>query len=736
MKKNHNFLRLISLLAVLATLFCFAGCKDDSGSVGGALKLLSFTVDRSSIKTNYLVGETVDFSGIKATAKYSDETLNKVYTYADLTLTYDENLTATVGEKELVVSFDDPNLNVKQEARVTITVTEEMVSDVPLIAVQFEKPSSLTSFDSDNCSAGTAQYGEATFPGQFAAGGKTYVIGNENEFMLNPDFAVIDENDNVVDLKAFYSTVEISMEKDGSYVQLTKAGGESNVYTYHDGELLIATVDTYRGIYQFSADAAGAKVKIAVIPSADHYICDDFNAITLEAEIIQAYNVYEAWQLAVVDNDTTRTDWVDFKTEFGLTNVTVSGIVLHNDIKITSSDVPASFFYASEKDIIYKNSTTGETKTIPAGTLFLKDQTYIYQRKGSSDFVIQGNLFNLDISGFPLIPSPEVFGADAGKDYGTDFSNASLFRFESVNWDTFLQNPSDIDVADVLIENLSIIGNAKRDNIVDSAENLVSAGGLIFVKSSQLTKTTINNVIGNSYFITYFVDYGAELHATSVKCYDSYQNAAYAYGNTVMTFTDSYLNGCGGPVILAQSVAKDNWNPVNIITNTITESHVTGEEIWFVAVNATTLISKIQALGAGLDAAGLGNFVDTNGKMNMQGIILATGHSADEVITGIDAQGSMAFDDHGLNRFHDDATWAAIYNHPAFAAGAAFLTVTDANGNDHTVYNRGTAELYDIYGNVLGTDASHAAILAAFQNADCITLSQGGMSVVFEYYHN
>ena len=735
MKKNQMFLRLIAVLAILAMVFCFAGCDNEEG-VGGALKLLSFTVDRTSIKTNYLVGEEIDFSGIRATAKYSDESLNKVYTFQELTITYEENITATVGEKEILVSFDDPNLKVKQEAKVTIKVTQEPVTDVMQIVVQFEKPSTLTSFDSDNRAAGTAQYGEAAFPGQFAVGGKTYIIGNENEFRFNPALAVLDENDDVVDLERFYANVEISLEKDGSYVKLTKTETGENSCTYHDGETLMATVNTYRGSYQFSGEAAGAKIKIEVTPSADHYIAEDFNAVTLEAEIIQAYNVYEAWQLAVVDNDTSRTDWDDLKTQHGLTDVTVSGIVLHNDIKITAEDVPASFFYISEQEIVYKNSATGETKTVPAGTLFLKDQTYIYQRMGQDDFVIQGNLFNLDVSGFPLIASPEVFGANADKDYGSDFSNASLFRFESVDWETYTADP-DADIgANVLVENLSIIGNAKRDNLLDSGDNLVSAGGLIFFKSSHLTKTTMNNIVGNSYFITYFVDAGAQLSVSNAKCYDSYQNAAYAYSNTRLTITDSYLNGCGGPVILSTGVIEDGWYPITVVENTVAETYVTGEEIWFVAVNATSLVSQMQALGAGLEAGGLGNFVDADGKMNIQGVLMPSGSKADEVITGVQTEGSMTFDGQGANRFHDNETWLSIYNHPAFAMGAAFLTVTDAEGNTYTVYNAGTAELFDMNGNVLGTDASHAAILAAFQNAESITLSQGGLSIVFEFYHN
>ena len=108
-------LKFIAILATLALILSFAACVQPKGK----LELTSFTVDRSSVKTNYLVGEEIDFSGIRATAKYSDESLNKTYTYNELTITYAEDITATTGDKEVIVSFMDPHLNVKQVATVT-----------------------------------------------------------------------------------------------------------------------------------------------------------------------------------------------------------------------------------------------------------------------------------------------------------------------------------------------------------------------------------------------------------------------------------------------------------------------------------------------------------------------------------------------------------------------------------------------------------------------------------------
>lgn len=733
---RRNFAKILTVILLVASLLLLASCFNN----GGALTLTSFTVDRSSIKTAYLIDEEIDFSGIKATAKYSDETLNKVYTYDELTITYADDITATAGEKEVSVSFDDPNLLVKQEVKVKITVTAEPVvppEEEPetLIVTQFEKPLGITAFESANDAAGKTAYGAPSFAGEFALGNQIYVIGNENEFKLKPLFAVLNEKFDIIELADFFSVVTISIEKDGEYAELTKVNGEGNVSEYYDGDTLIATVNTYTGIYNFSKNAADAKIKISVLPSADHYETDE-SPIVLEAKIINAYNVYEAWQLAVIDNKNAA--WDTKKEEHGIKGLNVSGIVLHCDIDITENDVPESFFYVCDKEVVYTDkSNPDDVKTIvkPAGSKYLIDSTFIYDRTGAGDFTIQGNLFTIDVSSFPLIASPAVFGADAQKDYEGDYSNASLFRFETVVWETYYAAMTTVpaDVAEVTVENLSFIGNAKRNNYEDADGNLVSAGGLIFFKSSHFTKTTMNNIIGNSGFITYFVDYGAELHVSNAKCYDSYQNAVFAFANTLLTVTDSFINGCGGPVAITQSVVDYGTYPVTIFTNTIAETHLTGGELWFQAVGATAVIDGVKALGNGLGQAGLGNFLNSEGKLNIIGSLMDNVDDA-SALSDIRVQGSFNIDGTDANRYHDNALWQIIYNHPALTSGAPFLTVYGADNAPYTIFFNGTT-FCDLMGNALGTDASHAAILGAFQAADKIVLTQGGLSVIMEFYH-
>ena len=702
------------------------------------VKFISFDVDTSLVKTEYEIGEAIDFSGIKATATYNDASLNKEYTFADLTVTYDADITATEGNKKVTVSVVDPYLGVEHKVDVTITV----INSKMLVIEAFNAPESLTHFNSANKNAGTLSYGSAGFSGQFAVGGQMYVIGNQNAFKLNYSINTIDpdtdeEQNNIVN---FYADVVLSLKKNGQYVELTAKEAAGNTVEYYDGDVLMATVDVYTGVYQFTAATTNTEVRISVVPSDEYYIIDheDDPPKILEAKIINAYNVYEAWQLAVIDN--VNEEWADFKTAHGIAGLNVAGIVLHNDIHLTENDVPASFFYTTDKSVVYTNSVTGETVEKPAGTKYLIDGTFIYERLGTADFAIEGNFFTLDTKDFPIVASPAVFGADAERDYGVDFSNAALFRFGSVDWTTVTPENLPADVSDVTVNNLALIGNSARDNLLDATDNLASAGGLIFFKSHAYTDAVLNNVIGNSYFITYFTEWGGDMIVKNSKCYDSYQNAAFVWSNCKFELIDSYVNGCGGPAIIAQSLIEEGWHPVVNVTGGQIETHLSGQEIWFTAVNATSMVGDIKLLGMGLQQAGLGNIADADGKMNIMSALMAKGSRADEIVTGIDAQGSILIEGKGIDRFASETNvnWAYIYQITQgamqFNQVPPFFTVTGADGAAYTIYYNGTT-FVDLAGNALGTDASHAAIVAAFMQADTVVLTQGGLSVVFEFYH-
>ncbi len=690
-----------------------------------------------SFKNTFEVGDAISkdsFAGLSVLLTYEDGTTQTV-TLADMVLSGTVD-TASTGKKTVSLTCADP-----VNDGVTIPVAFEItVIDKKPESMGFEDPDSLTEFKAANDGAGDKVYGDNGFVSQFE-NQAVYLIGDDNAFKLVPRFRVMDKG-TMKTLASFYSNVTVSVKSEGTYTALTAKvldATKQTIVSFFEGETLIVTVDTYYGKYEFEEAAVGKEIKISVLPSDSHYHgTGTLSPVTLEAKIIDAYNVYEAKELSIFDN--VNDEWNDFKAQNGLDGISAAGIVLHGDIHITAADVPDSFFYTLGEDIVYTNSVTGAEKTILAGTKFLKDELFIYNRQGEEGFAIEGNFFTLDIMSFPLVPSPDAYekcgGADTEYTYWNDFSNSALFSFAYRN-DTWDIKPSVNPV--YTLNNLRFIGNAGRDNLLDAKGHLVSAGGLIFMKPRNYVDTTVTNTNVVSSFISFLADMHTTLRIEDSKCYDSYQNAFFVWGTAVCEVKDSYLVGAGGPLIIAQSVYRDDWDPqwYNVtveLTNTVTETSLTGQEIWFAALGATPIVTdQVAPLLSGLGNIGAGQFIDES-KMNIVAALLTNGDNGTDlaaIVGNKELEGTVSINGSGLDRWKTDPLWQGIYGHPAFSASAPFLTVVDAEGNNHVIFFNGTT-FCDAMGNALGTDASHGALVAAFASAEYITLSQGGMTIVFE----
>lgn len=758
---------------------------------------ISVTVIKNSItniqvggtyETVYKVNSTPDFSGITVTVTYLNGDVVTL-TYADLVIGTIDTTKMAKG-KDVTINFKDAK-NGNEDGSATIKI--DIVPDKYTV-VQFEKDANLSAFESDNKIDSTINYGDKGFASQFV-NGAIYVIGDDNTFKLNPYFSIIDIDYSIKSLDAFYSVVDIYVHNGTDYVLLDKTAKNSTNYTYTLGGETIVTVDTYYGHYQFSKPID--KVKISVMPDAKYYAIDGFESVTLEAKVIDAFNVYTAAELSVIDNyhgtnwgrDESEWDtynWDDFKKDYEdgrLVGVNPAGVVLHKDISITYSDVPYTMFHKYEGEIIYENANgdkdaDGNVITKNFDGYYLKDHSILYYHSGPSDFVIEGNFFQIDAENFPLVASPSIFG-DGVRDYGGDYSNAALFMFETIDEQWVLDTDERVDtkeeVSDVTINNIAIRGNAGRDgwiikqagNTIGKAGELVTAGGLIMLKSSNHAYTTLNNVINNCFFISYFPDYQGNLTVNNSKCYDSYQNAAFVWADSTLTINDSFINGTGGPIIIAQTDdPEDNgvyYNPIVNINNTVTETHSTGEEIWFQSVQATeTVVPGIKALGSGLNllvntitkqaygTAMNASWVDAKNNMNIKAALMGNADNAEEALYDVMVQGTVATDGDGINRWREfDTTtgapktdWAAIMvlmqTKPEVAA-CPFITVYGADGTAYTMYFVQQGEsgtFYDLDGKAIGTESPQtAAIIGALVAADEVVLHQGGLSVLFELYH-
>lgn len=732
MVKNLKKYIFLSVLAILT--LALASCGK------GSLKIEKLSIDYTTVKTTYIINEVVDFSGFKATVIYTDESLNRELTYNDVEFNYDNDITSTVGEKEIDISFVDPYLNTIQHFPLKIKVLTEFSIDPDdeLLVIGFNRPSNLVSFSNNNNSAGTSNYGDSDFASEFAVGNQPYYIGNENEFKFVPEFTIFNKTKGEIrKLSAFYSDVDIAIIKGGQPVYLNESKTDNLVSYDDDNGTHYVTVDIYNGTYSFSENAQNRDFKIKVKADDEHYKIVKDKEITLDARVIKAYNIYEAWQLCVIDNNPqTSNQWFVFKGEHGLHGVEVSGIVLHNDIKVTAKDVPDNFLYTTTSEVVYKNAFSGETTVIPAGTKYLKNYSNLYYRRSTEDFTIQGNMFNIDFSSFPLVPSPGVFGPDAGLHYGPEYSTSFAFRFEASN-STYDSEPSRLGV--VRINNLSLIGNASRNNLVDSTENLVSGGGLMFMSFGNHTQAVVTNVIGNSFFCTYQVNGSGDMIGKNLKNFDAYLNFVTVATNSTLNISDSYFYNSGGPAILAINDKDANKSPTVKIVNTKCETGLTGEELWFRQMGINAFMPQLFDLNNKLVEAGLGSFTNGKKQMNIKGILSYQAMTADEIVNGISAKGSIYFDSDGIERTHSNSHWKSIYSLATLAIAAGkgsplFITANDAKGNHTTIWYDGS-NLYNLSNNQLYTPDSNSAVHKAFNNATSITLTFGGISIVGEFFH-
>ena len=268
MKTLRNTTRLATLLLLIASLFVLASCFP------GSLEMQSMTLDPNSVKTSYIVGDELDLSGMKVSVVYNDETLNKVYTYDELTVDVPDDATATTGAKTVTVSFKDPNLDGKVQ-KITFQIyvnpdpNAELPGDEKSEIVLFEKPDALIDFLASNTAEGKVNYGEPGFLGQFIHTKDYYTVGDDNIFKFNPDVKVLVDGIPAA-VTSFFGDVTVSVKGEEGYETLVAVADPVNVNTvkYYLGseaaENLIVTVDTYKGEYQFTPAAVGKVVKISM----------------------------------------------------------------------------------------------------------------------------------------------------------------------------------------------------------------------------------------------------------------------------------------------------------------------------------------------------------------------------------------------------------------------------------------------------------------------------------------
>lgn len=767
MKKKSKIFLVSTLLGASI------GFSVAAASCGGDYALTGFVVDRSEIALSYEQGATVDLTKLKMTATFSDETTENVE-FEDVKIYLDgvditstpSKITETVGEKTITVTYKTKYGEKSQTFKITVTEIAVILDEI----TDFNKPVFLASYETEKARAADEDTtaNESVF---FTADAQEYyVVGDDNAFKFLPvaecaDFETGDETT----LTSCMVNTTVKLVDGAAATALTKLAkeGVENVYEYKQGDTLFITENAAKNEYTFAADALGKVFTISVMPDSNTYTySDDIDPVSITVQVVDGYNVYNAVELAIVDNLQTN-EWAAIKGANGLTNVTTNGVILHQNTLLTPEMIPEAFQYtlADSYNVKYKDMATGEIKTPEDFGLtrtYLYDFIDIYKRKieAGKSFGFYGNYFSLDVSALPLVaafePTKDKDGEilDKNKTYYKDnFSNSTLFFIEGD--EATMGSKGDADEK-LSFTNIAVKGNAKTQQLVISeetgeangfkgTETLVYGGGLILTKAQKM-EAKYENVRTYHFFISMFAQsYTGEATVSynKTKCYDSFQDALYVWGNATVNITNSYFKRAGGPVIIMNHVAPDEDGAetriptVHIDNNSVLEAWLDGTEVWFKSVGADSLVGQISQ-GANMIVGGVNKSITKDGKMNIVALLMRDATDAATALGAVETEGLLTYE-YGEG---DDKQTATLDRMSTSLVGQTMKSIMQIS-TEIPVLNIGQSVYYavdpqkGILKAGLASDAyqeSGAAFNADSAKANYVGFNKAGISILFGYY--
>ena len=439
---------------------------------------------------------------------------------------------------------------------------------------------------------------------EFAFNDNPYYVGDDNAFSMMPIITFVDEDEDPVDQPTGWGVDSWNYN-----VKLTLKNELGNFVDVEE-EDYIESIDKNNCAIDFKSEAIGEVFNIYIYPAGlASWQIDELNdySTNFEITVIDGYNVTNAQELIYINNISdgkiadyvsgyndwnAGADWNKYAEDNGIDlSASHAAVILHNDIKVTASDVPAHFFYDKnvDTDIL---STDVDYDRIQGS---LKDYLDIYYRKlaDGERFVVEGNYFTLNFGEFPLV----VRSIDGAKPEGEKFeSHSQVFRFITENEES---------TGTMQLRNINLVGNAEK------SADTQKAGGLIMIKTTYSSFSAINN-ISNQWYINYFPDQTTNrIDISYCRAYDSFNCITYLWGASDVHVDHCDFNGSGGPVFIVDHIHQNDANELYsglasslTITNSTMHSFVTGNEAWFQMYNASSVAAQLGALSAAFNPFG------------------------------------------------------------------------------------------------------------------------------------
>lgn len=427
---------------------------------------------------------------------------------------------------------------------------------------------------------------------------KIHIIGDDNNFQYNAKLGIKDT-----------STQQSSMISEFP-MKITLSLFDNNQYTEVSIGDYTDSVDYNKHTINFNKDAIGHQFKIVCEPNyaaMGQQVNPDIDPTELIFKVIDAYNVYDAKELSLIDNQNYDGKWDTIKTELGITETTVNGIVLQDDILIEKADLPAKHFYSETEANFDKKIAKGDQDYNLGVTGSLIDNRepekgFIYYRilGDGETFTIEGNYYILSAQNIPLIIRQEEDGTGTVRTDKTKAitTHTALFGLQG--------KEANKNVASYEINNVNLFGNSQK------SEDALASGGVMFLKS-RLADITVDNCFSQSWFISYMFEGNSDYSNNTIQTiensnmYDCFNTMLYCWAAPNVVLKNNVMIGAGGPLMICDDVEADKKTPTpndpsdDKITNVtaincIMESWIVGTEGWFQTYTGSdALVAQLKA---------------------------------------------------------------------------------------------------------------------------------------------
>ena len=529
------------------------------------------SIEIKGVQTVCYKGDDYDMSGLIVVLNFRSGAVSEVT--SGYTVVQDIS-TNEIGVQTLEIEYQGKKATKQVTVNKTYTITG------------FNDPKFVTDYNSNKKLKNEFTSTDSTGTKGFEITNVSYKVGDDNEFVYSPILAV--------------------KTKDNENVRLTEYKAIINVYILDNDEytLLDSNVDEYVTFndtihtFNFTDKAVGKKFQIKMLP---YGMTDAEKAIVTERvfdfEVVDGWNAYSAKDISLIDNMNEESKWTEYKTANNISlNQKISSIILHDNITLKNSDLPASQFMGPDEV-----KPSDSDYDIALGSLkdeHSSDYGFIYHRQiaDGETFTIEGNYFRLSAEKISKIVREEIDGLrNPPQTAGQAITvHTSLFGFSGdVNSTVKGQG---------YIKNIHLIGNTQK------SEDALMSGGVMAIKLRN-TSFTFDNILSQRWFISFMVE-GANEYSNdcshifkNVNAFDAYNTLLYSWGARNIQIIDSHFIGAGGPVMICDHVDNDESSGkggyiTNVkVANSVLESFVAGSEGWFATYDgAGALVGSIKAM--------------------------------------------------------------------------------------------------------------------------------------------